>query len=248
MAEEAAELDARLGIPQADNSVERTGGYEPTIRADGDRGQASVDRALVTEYEVLDPKVKRASSALDVPNSGRLVARARDEVPAIRGEVERVDLLRVALKEMSDRPLSNVPDPDLPVLGPGCEEATIGREADGADVEVALASRALILKDARLDTRRGVVDLDRPVAAGRQPAAIVAELHAANNRLVRECVDEANIDLLARLGRPKDDPVGALFLELGPCRFRINVRRDNDLLRLGRHGDSGGCRRRDGCR
>jgi hypothetical protein len=223
VAEEATELLAGLGVPQADDGVERAGSDEPAVRADGDRRQAGVNRALVAKDEVLDPEVKRARPALDVPDPGRLVARARDEVPAVRGEVKRVDLLRVALEEVPDGPLADVPDPDLAVLGTRRKEAAVGREADGPDVEVALAGRALVLKDARLDTGRGVVDLDRPVAAGREPAAVVAELDAADDRFVRERVDETDVDLLARLGRPEDNPVGALLLELGPRRLRVDI-------------------------
>jgi hypothetical protein len=60
--------------------------------------------------EVLDPQVEDAGALLNVPDTGRLVAGARDEESPISAEVQRVDLLHVALEKVADALLLDVPD------------------------------------------------------------------------------------------------------------------------------------------
>jgi hypothetical protein len=49
-------------------------------------------------------------SAVDIPDPGALVARARNEELPVPGKVERVDFLVVAREEVLDALLGNVPD------------------------------------------------------------------------------------------------------------------------------------------
>lgn len=80
-----------------------------------------IDRTRIAHNKVLNLQVEHASAGLDVPDLGRLVARARDEELAVAREVERVDFLDVALQE--------VPDPllgDVPYLRIGASSAVAG--------------------------------------------------------------------------------------------------------------------------
>lgn len=145
---------------------------EKSKRDEVEPSQTSIHRPSVrSHHQVLHLQVKRARSTLNVPDAGALVARARDEVSAVRRKVERVDLLRVPLEQVSDRPLGDVPNlmgsrsttnesvrksvwmesrrktySDLSVLSARSEEPSIGREADGTDVQISLRRRAFVLQ------------------------------------------------------------------------------------------------------
>lgn len=65
---------------------------------------------MLIMYKILNPQIKHTHSLLDIPDPGRLVPRARNEEPAVSRKVERVDFLHVALEEVSDAFLLDVPD------------------------------------------------------------------------------------------------------------------------------------------
>ena len=74
------------------------------------RGNSRIDRSMLIMYKVFDPQVDHTLPLFDIPDSGRLVPRSRNEEPAITRKVERVDFLHVPLEEMADSFLFNVPD------------------------------------------------------------------------------------------------------------------------------------------
>jgi hypothetical protein len=59
----------------------------------------------------------------------------------------------MALEEVADATLGNVPNPDLAVFGAGGEVEAGGGEAEGSDVEVT-AGRGLVQEDADKRVRR----------------------------------------------------------------------------------------------
>ena len=110
MSSESANLHARCCVPQSDDRVQRASREQSAVGREGDARESCVDRSSVSLDEVLDLEVKHARPGLDVPDPSRLVSRARDNVSAVGGEVERVDLLGVTLKEMLDPLLLDVPN------------------------------------------------------------------------------------------------------------------------------------------
>jgi len=102
--------------------------------------------------EILDPKIENALALFDIPNPRWFIARSRDEESTIPREVKRVDLLHVALEEMANALLLDVPNlwtvskvsletrqthPNLTIFSAGCEVFAIRAEAYATDVEIA---------------------------------------------------------------------------------------------------------------
>ena len=120
----------------------------------------------------------------------------------------------MALQEVLDALLLNVPDTDLAVLGTRRKEPAVGAEADAANVQVARPGCRVVHENTSLRARLCVIDLRRAVASRREVLAVVRELDAANNRVVNERVDQRNVQLLLGLRRPDREPVRALLLQL----------------------------------
>lgn len=110
MTREPRQLLPRLGVPDPHNRIQAPRRDGPSIRAHCDARQPSVGRSILAHNEIIHLEVEDARARLDIPNPGRLVAGTRDEVPTVGGEVERVDLLAVALEKMPDPTLGDIPD------------------------------------------------------------------------------------------------------------------------------------------
>jgi hypothetical protein len=118
---------------------------------------------MVVMQEVLNSQVENTNALLDVPNPSRLVTRSADEESTISREVQRVNLLHVALQEMSDTLSFDVPDlaisvnspshtrktnPNLSVLSSGSEEFAVGAEANTSDIQISGPVGGLIEQNA----------------------------------------------------------------------------------------------------
>ena len=107
---ELVEELTRLGIPDADDRVERTGREELAVGRKHDRRDSGVDGTVLGDGDVVNRERKDARARLEVPHPRRLVARARNESATVRRERERVDLALVALEHLQNALLCEVPD------------------------------------------------------------------------------------------------------------------------------------------
>ena len=95
---------SRVDIPDPDDGVERPSGDEPPGVGNCDRCHASVHGFGFDDGELL------VCAVFHVPHSSGLVAGTGDDDGPIPGEVEGVDLLLMAGKDLADGAGSDLPD------------------------------------------------------------------------------------------------------------------------------------------
>ena len=95
---------SRVDIPDPDDGVERSSGDEPAGVGNRDRCHASVDGFWFDDGELL------VCAIFHVPHSSGLVAGTGDDDGPIPGEVEGVDLLLMAGKDLADGAGRDLPD------------------------------------------------------------------------------------------------------------------------------------------
>jgi hypothetical protein len=100
---------AGVSIPDADDGVQRAGGDEAVVRGDGHGCDAGIDLGFVDREDALDG-AGRIWLARHVPDPSGTVARARDNEATVLGELEGVDVLRVAVKHLGNTLLFDVPN------------------------------------------------------------------------------------------------------------------------------------------
>lgn len=88
-----------VGVPDADALVQTAGRDVAVVRRNCDGGDTIFNR-----------KCKNALILLDIPQANGAVAGARSDVAAVGGEVERVDVLFVAMELVANEFLGNVPN------------------------------------------------------------------------------------------------------------------------------------------
>ena len=103
MPSETVDQRPSRNVPDAHDGVQRSRGDEARIGGDGHARHARVDVGIVIDREDL------GLACGHVPYPRRLVARTRDDERAVVGEVERIDLLLVAFKGVTDAFAGNIP-------------------------------------------------------------------------------------------------------------------------------------------
>lgn len=77
----------------------------------GDRGNSCINLVSVTTLRwFIDPQIKHTCTRVHVPNPSTLVARSRHQETTITRKLERVNLLLMALQEMTDSFLFDIPN------------------------------------------------------------------------------------------------------------------------------------------
>jgi len=95
----ALDEDTSLGVPDAHTLVQAARGDEAVVGRDGNGGDA-----------VFDLESKDTLVLLDIPEPDGAVAGAGSDVTAIRGEVQRIDVLLVTRELVENALASDVPD------------------------------------------------------------------------------------------------------------------------------------------
>jgi hypothetical protein len=75
-----------------------------------DRGNSGIDGSDFPLNHILNPQVENAATGRHIPYPGRLVTRSRHDESAISRKLERVDLLGVTLKQVTDAFRFDIPD------------------------------------------------------------------------------------------------------------------------------------------
>ena len=136
---EALDKIAGCGIPDADALVERSGGNELSVWRDGNSGDT-----------ILDAQSEDVLASLNIPETDSAVTATRSDSAAITGKVERVDILLMASKCISDGARSDVPHSDQLVLGTSSKISSIRAETNASDVKIANSINRVILENADL--------------------------------------------------------------------------------------------------
>lgn len=189
---------ARNGIPYANTLVKRSCCDKLGIR----RNSNSSDT-------ILDAKSEDVLASLDIPQADCAITTSGGDGTTITSEVQRVDILLVTRKGVSDSSGSDIPDltslayhsqrekaatySDQLILGTSCKVPSIGTEANASNVQISNRVDGLILKNADLRSGDHVKDLGRPVTSSRDIFPIVAESNAANNTLVLKSVKKVDV-------------------------------------------------------
>jgi hypothetical protein len=173
------------GIPNPHDGIERTSRKELAIGAHDDRGDSRVDGSILGDRHIVNGERVDAAARLHVPHASRLVARTGNETTAVGREGEGVDLGLVALENLGDALLSNVPDllrerrgcqrswreaaedqmyADDAILGSSRQKLAVGAEGSASDVVVGLNTGRLV----REDPTRGKEGVSRPTRDRRR--------------------------------------------------------------------------------
>lgn len=84
-----------------------------------DRGDSSIDGSDFPLDHVLNPQIENAATGRHVPYPSGLVARSRHNESAISRKLERINLLGVSLKQVTDAFRFDIPDLDrVPLFSP----------------------------------------------------------------------------------------------------------------------------------
>lgn len=79
----------------------------------------------------------------------------------------------MAVKDVADATLCNVPDANLLILGASGEELAVRGEADGADIEVAGFSSRVVGEDAIILCIRSLAS-SKPITAKNEPCLLAS--------------------------------------------------------------------------
>ena len=119
------------------------------------------------------------------------------------------------------------------VFGAGGQLIAPGAEADASDVQVAVLWQAGVLQMSNRVSCLDVENLCRAVAACGYPPAVQAEAHAAHDALMRQIVDQVDIENAPRAWIEDGKPVASFLLEgLGQL---LNVQVGQDVALAQRH-------------
>ena len=80
------------------------------------------------------------------------------------------------------------------VFGTGCKVPPIWAEADASDVQIAILVRVIVLQMTDLLASVDIKDLRAAIAASGNKSTIVAEANAADHALMREIMDELDVE------------------------------------------------------
>lgn len=209
-----------LSVPDTHALVETTGSNVTSVGRHGDGSNA-----------VLDGESEDVRVVLEIPQANRAIAGSRGDVAAIRGEVQRVDILLVTGKLVANRLRSDVPDlggrlaqypsPHLKltysndlIFGTSGKHLAVRTEAHASDVEVTLRISLRIRQVADLLTSVDIEDLGGAVATSCDVSAIGAESYAAHNALMRKVVNELDVQLTSCSRVEDGEPVITLSLQV----------------------------------
>lgn len=95
---------------------------------------------------------------------------------------------------MLDGTACDVPNTNDLVLGTGGQVPAIRAEAYAPDVEIAVFRKAAILEMRNRVSRLNIEDLGRTIATGCNITTVKTEAHAADDTLVRQVVDEVDVE------------------------------------------------------
>lgn len=99
-----ADERTRCEVIDPDHCVECSASNERAVRRDRNASEALLAIKAVREVDLL------RGVRLRVPDTQCLVRRARHDIPCVAGKIYGVDLLRVALEDVTDLPTREVPD------------------------------------------------------------------------------------------------------------------------------------------
>jgi hypothetical protein len=109
----------------------------------------------------------------------------------------------------------DVPNSDDLVFSTRGKISAIGAETDAPDVQVPVCVGVVVLKVGDLRAGVDVVDLSRSVTTGRNESSIVTKSHTAHDTLVRQVVNEVDIQSATHLGIEHGMPVIADSFKVG---------------------------------
>jgi hypothetical protein len=240
---EANDKRAALDVPNAHALVERTGCDVEVVGGDGDGSDAVFDR------EVCDLAV-----GLEIPEADTAVARSGSDDPSVASKVQGIDVLLVTSELVLDGTSLDVPNTNDLVLGTSRQVLTVRTEAHAPDVEITVLRETAILKVCNWVSGLNIEDLSRAVATSGDIATVKAEAHTADYTLMRQVVDQINIEYTPSPGVEDCVPVVTLPLVLSRqlldiqisetvslCQRerRLVLRHQGILLVVGRRGRSG---------
>jgi hypothetical protein len=240
---EANDKRAALDVPNAHALVERTGCDVEVVGGDGDGSDAVFDR------EVCDLAV-----GLEIPEADTAIARSGSDDPSVASKVQGIDVLLVTSELVLDGTSLDVPNTNDLVFGTSRQVLAIRTEAHAPDVEIAVFRETAILKVCNWVSGLNIEDLSRAVATSGDIATVKTEAHTADYTLVRQVVDQVDIEYAPSPGVEDSVPVVTLPLVLSRqlldiqisqtvslCQRerRLVLRHQGILLVVGRRGRSG---------
>lgn len=205
----------RVDVPDSDALVQGTGRDIATIRRDRNSSNA-----------ILDGQVEHLLIRFKIPEANTPVAASRCNDTTVLGKVQRVDILLVASELVLDSAGRNVPDANDLILGASREILTVGTEADTANVQVAVFRETSVLEKGNGRSGFDIENLSRTVAASGHIATVSAEPHAADYALVRQVVDQLNVQHAPGAGVEDGEPIRLLLLEVRWQRLQIEISQD----------------------
>lgn len=203
---------AGVDVPHTNALVERSGRDIAAVRGDGDGSNAVLNRQV--EYLLIGLKIPKA----DAP-----IAASGCNDAAVLRKVERVDVLLMAGELMLDRAACDIPNPDHLVLGTCSKVLAVGAEADAADIQVAILGEACVLEMSNRRSALDVEDLSGAVAASCDIATISAEPHTTDDALVREVVNQLDVQDAPCARVENSEPVLFFLLEVRWKRLQVKV-------------------------
>lgn len=190
-------------VPDTDALVEGAGRDEAVVWGNGNSGDTIFDR------EVGDLFVP-----LQVPEADAAITTAGRDDLAVAGEVEGVDVLLVAGELVLDLAALNVPHADNLVFGTSGEILAVRAEAYAPDVQVTILWQASVLEVSDGVAGLDVEDLGRAVAACRNIATIKTEAYTADDALMRQVVDQVDVEHTPGARVEDGEPIAALLLQV----------------------------------
>src|SRR5271170_6693591 len=99
----------------------------------------------------------------------------------------------MSVKRVSDSLLFNVPNSNSAVFCPSRQQLAIGREADGANVQVTIfVCHRLVLQFAHLPTVSHIENLSASVATRRDVLSISRKANTADDGFMHKVVEQVN--------------------------------------------------------